>query len=518
MPYNVTIDDLSPLITYKGQWTDAYKTPNDPYVDRYWGESFHSSLTDGSQMSITFNGTAIYIFGAKRGNHGHYIVTVDNEQAQRFDGFAPQQSDGTDGVYQVAIFAQTGLSNGLHTVVLTNDGGADADRPYVDVDFITWTSNDPTPRSNNTVDDGAFTYTSPGADWFTSSQYVGDYYGKTEHATNVGGATASLTFEGAGFYLYGGTLNDHGTYNVQVDDHAPVGLNGTTKDYHPRQLLYYADGLGYGKHKVTVTNTQSGAYLDIDYIDIIQSSSSEASQSNPDGKALTPIIAGTVCGVVIGLAWIIAAVWWFMKRRKRRNEGADLLNPEAKPYVPPAGYGPASGGPGWSDSGTQANSMARDQPWANDPAYMGYAHSNSQSGTGTYPMSMYPPSSVSGSQGPGSSSGGGSAYGGAGGTGHTRPSTQHQPLSGLTQASESDVRVNEMVPPPNVKGRPVTAPSTGTRGNMTDDELRESRMRVPERPQDWGPVTESENEFSGTLPPDYNQATEPFRPLRSGVA
>jgi hypothetical protein len=54
MPYNVTIDDISPLITYKGQWTDAYRLAADPYTDRYLGQSFHSSMTDGSQVSTLF--------------------------------------------------------------------------------------------------------------------------------------------------------------------------------------------------------------------------------------------------------------------------------------------------------------------------------------------------------------------------------------------------------------------------------------------------------------------------------
>ncbi|KAG9074396.1 hypothetical protein FS749_014056 [Ceratobasidium sp. UAMH 11750] len=500
MPYNVTIDDISPLITYTGQWLDSYRLPPtaDQFVNRYWGETFHSSQTDGSQMSLTFNGTAIYIFGAKRGNHGHYIVTIDNDKAQTFDGYAPKQLDGTDGVFQVPIFAQTGLPDGLHTVVLTNDGGADGDRPFVDIDFITWTSNEEA-HSNITLDDGAFTYTTPSVPWSTSSIYVGDYYNKTEHATNVAGATASLTFEGTGFYLYGGTLNDHGQFSVAVNDHAPVVLNGSTNGYHSRVPLYYADGLGEGTHKLVVTNTQSGTWLDIDYIDIIQTKG-DASASNPSGTAKTPIIAGVVCGVVIGLAWLIAAVWWFMRRRKRRSDSADLLNQESKPYeVPPVGYGPASGGPGWNDSST----AGRDQPWPNDPAYTGAFSQSDPRRSGSYPMGSYPLSSVSGSQGPGSSSGSGSAYGGA--TSPGRPSAQHQPLSTLTQASESDVHVNQMVPPPNVKGRPAVVASTGSRGDLTEDELRETRMRVPERPQDWGPVDDlSEHDM---LPPDYNQVS-----------
>ena len=499
MPYNVTIDDISPLITWKGQWTDAYNTAADPNTGRYLGRTFHSSLTDGSQASITFNGTAIYIFGAKRGNHGHYIVTVDNDQSQRFDGYAPE-ANGVDGVYQVPLFAKTDLKDGLHTVVLTNDPGTDTSKPYVDIDFITWTSNDPTPSKNITIDDYHWNYTIA-SQWGTDSKYVVDYLNNTEHLTNTGGATTSVEFQGSAVYLYGGTLDDHGMFSVQVNDHSPVSLNGSSVGYHPRVLLYYADGLGSGTHKLTVINTEGGKYLDVDYIDVVQSSSSEASQDNPGGKAKTPIIAGTICGVVIGAAWLIALVWWLMRRRKRNSEPADLLGAEAKPYdAPPAGYG-ASGGPGWNTQQQQ------NQPWANDPAYTAsFTQTQTQS---AYPMSMYPPSSVSGSGG-GSSSGAPSSYGGP-----TRPSVNHQPLSTLTQADEPDT-VTEMVPPPNPKARPPQVQATGTRGEMTEEELRVSRMQVPERPQDWGPVSDtSDTEYTGMLPPDYNQATEPFPARRS---
>ncbi|KAG8702610.1 hypothetical protein FRC08_003383 [Ceratobasidium sp. 394] len=351
MPYNVTIDDISPLITYKGQWVDSYKLAAaiDPFANRYWGETFHSSDTNGSQMSLTFNGTAVYIFGAKRGNHGHYNVTIDNDQPQRFDGYAGMQRDGTDGIFQAPLFVRTGLPNDLHTVVLTNDGGGDIRRPFVDIDFITWTSNDEA-HPNITLDDGAFTYTTPGQ-WTTSTSYVGHYYNNTEHATNVSGATASLTFKGTGFYLYGGTLDDHGLFSVVVDEHAPVVLNGSTRGFHPQVPLYYADGLGEGTHQLTVNNTQSGTWLDIDYIDIIQTSGDSA--FNPDGKTKGPIIAGVVCGVAMGLAWLTAAVWWFMRRRKRGSESADSSSQESKPdEVSPVGYGPVSGGPGWNDTST----------------------------------------------------------------------------------------------------------------------------------------------------------------------
>lgn len=43
----------------------------------------------------------MYIFGAKRGNHGYYQVSLDGEDPQTYDGFAGPEANGTDGIYQV---------------------------------------------------------------------------------------------------------------------------------------------------------------------------------------------------------------------------------------------------------------------------------------------------------------------------------------------------------------------------------------------------------------------------------
>lgn len=51
-------------------------------------------------------------------------------------------------------------------------------------------------------------------------------------------------------------------------------------------------------------------------------------------KAKTPIIAGSVCGGVLGLAWIIGFTIYFMKRHKRKKLNKQIeageVGPEAK--------------------------------------------------------------------------------------------------------------------------------------------------------------------------------------------
>ena len=73
------------------------------------------------------------------------------------------------------------------------------------------------------------------------------------------------------------------------------------------------------------------------------------SDSVPRPNNSVRIIAGVVCGIVV-LACAVSAVW-YMRRRKQRLESIDLLEvPINLSEVPPIGYGPAKGGPGWGNT------------------------------------------------------------------------------------------------------------------------------------------------------------------------
>ncbi|OAX37396.1 hypothetical protein K503DRAFT_693418, partial [Rhizopogon vinicolor AM-OR11-026] len=51
-------------------------------------------------------------------------------------------------------------------------------------------------------------------------------------------------------------------------------------------------------------------------------------------KALTPILAGSICGGVLGIAWIVALVWYFLKRRKGRD-APKQINQTERYIIPP---------------------------------------------------------------------------------------------------------------------------------------------------------------------------------------
>ncbi|QRV82733.1 hypothetical protein RhiJN_10748 [Ceratobasidium sp. AG-Ba] len=463
MPYNVTIDDISPLITYKGQWADAFNSTVDIFTGRYLGRTFHTTQVNGDQAFFQFNGTAVYVFGAKRGNHGNYTVQIDDEIPRQYDGFAPTQPDGTDGIYQAPICVRTNLANGLHRVTLTNNG--QLNQPYFDIDFVTWTSNDEV-YANKTYDDGQFNYAPPDA-WGNTSVYVEDYYGRTEHLTNRGGASASIEFNGTGVYLYGGTLENHGAFTIELDDHPPVVLNGSTNGYHYQVPLYYADGLGPGSHKLTVTNTDNGKYLDIDYITVVQPPPTSTSPAL-SGRNNVPMIAGIVCGVIAMLALSASAIWYLLLRKKKRPESIDLIGEEIKPYgeAPPARHG--SSGAGILRNNKQI--LRHDHPWTNNVT---------RDGTSTYSEST-------------------STY-----TDDVAPMQSHG-SSSIASIPQAQIHVSTQLLSP--KRRATVIRTTGTRGERLDQELRATRMQVPGRAQDWGPLSDtSDNEATEMLPPDYHQ-------------
>ncbi|KAG1862859.1 uncharacterized protein F5891DRAFT_1013662 [Suillus fuscotomentosus] len=62
--------------------------------------------------------------------------------------------------------------------------------------------------------------------------------------------------------------------------------------------------------------------------------SSEAASLNGN-KALTPIIAGSVCGGVLAIAWIVGLIWFLLKRRKSKNRNPPKETNEMEPYIIP---------------------------------------------------------------------------------------------------------------------------------------------------------------------------------------
>jgi hypothetical protein len=113
------VPDSSPWVIYEGSWGDS-----DVGTISYNNGTFHFTRDIRAKATITFNGTGIELFGAKRHNHGMYKVI--------FNGTSfPAVNGSSAPVYGSSLYAVAGLPLGQHTVTLAN---AEADK-FVDLDY-----------------------------------------------------------------------------------------------------------------------------------------------------------------------------------------------------------------------------------------------------------------------------------------------------------------------------------------------------------------------------------------------
>ncbi|EIW67892.1 hypothetical protein TREMEDRAFT_63783 [Tremella mesenterica DSM 1558] len=127
----------------------------------------------GDYCLIHWHGTDIAVYGARRGNHVRYLscphhltnpnrrssasarigiygVSVDNGDVSYYSGYASPDE------FQVVLYATSGLSEGDHTIKISNENARDTDQypsyVWMDIDYaaITGTTLNPTATTTQT--------------------------------------------------------------------------------------------------------------------------------------------------------------------------------------------------------------------------------------------------------------------------------------------------------------------------------------------------------------------------------
>ncbi|KAF8672027.1 hypothetical protein RHS04_07942 [Rhizoctonia solani] len=299
MPRNLTLDDYSPLIQYDSSWFDGNTTTHQDDAIRYYQNStFRCTNVSGAKVTISFRGSAFYIYGAKRINHGLYQATVNTEPPMTGNGY-PGKTD----IYQTLLFGRSKLQDQLITVVLQNVPTSNG--TWLDIDHVVITyERDIDNFEPVEVDNKNFTYS---AQW--GAETMSGYRTSIAYVTRTEGATATLEFQGSEITIYGGTGPGFGMFRVQVDDQAALTLNATREKDHPPTILVR-------QHNLTLTNLEDSKALAIDYATYISHTSS---RSNP--HVLSPgVIGGIVAGILTVLC-IFALGWCLLQRGKYRYRG-----------------------------------------------------------------------------------------------------------------------------------------------------------------------------------------------------
>ncbi|WVQ98063.1 hypothetical protein IAU59_005185 [Kwoniella sp. CBS 9459] len=149
--------------------------------------------------------------------------------------------------------------------------------------------------------------------------------------TTVEGSKAELTFQGEAVYLYGSSGQESGTAEIHVDGQLHQTINMTNPWETRNSLLYIGGGFDpLTQHKLTVTNTQPGGQLVIDYALLTMPSKDKAMS--------LPLIVGLAAGLPILLV-IALATWLFLRRRKQRRSRSPFARKHHHPYAFANGVG-----------------------------------------------------------------------------------------------------------------------------------------------------------------------------------
>jgi len=528
---NITIDNINPLITYAPPeaWREG-DTSDAAYSNYDHQGTFTLTQTLEANASFTFYGVEVWVFGAKRANHGAYQVTLDGHTYKDTGKASPD-------LFQTVLFHGAGLKNTKHTVVLT-DADNTPNLNFLDVDSITYQTVVDSKVDTITQQDDADSFDYSGV-WSGSAQNSGSYSGGTGHTTSADGAYVEYSFNGSAVQIYGTAGPNNGGYSVKMDNGTYVSYNATKSSSFFQTLIYEINGLKEGAHKVTVVNRPyvNGQQLNIDYAVVNHNSTSTSSDDSSESSVSGAAIGGIVAGVVVLIAAIVAGVF-FMRRRKRSAGGVYDLGTPAQMYelnpnsAEPLGsgrpdlfYSPyhtsiaQSRGSGYdstldlntSRSGYQPSSAAAaEHDILEDPFASNHGHSDYE--TPRREEFTHNPSESLSNSDPFQTA---SRY-----QSSAQPSTPAGRLVAHNHSASLETTITTVVSETSTNPRgggkglqnPWPRGANQTLAHVPRDDLEASRMRVEGRPQDFGAVPlDHEVVPLDDLPPDYNQATEPFR-------
>ncbi|KAF8335898.1 uncharacterized protein EI90DRAFT_2912531 [Cantharellus anzutake] len=252
--YNLSLDNPSPLLSYspQTQWI-SIASKNDSSL---YENTASATSQVGAEVSFTFRGTGVWIYGTKGEAHGYYNVTLDNT-TQSFDGYSDTEE------YQQVLFGANNLGLASHTVRIVNAGplrGGDSNRVWLNIDWLTWETVFVGPGGpygaevfNATFNEThrRFFYIPPDA-WSQRAYIDNVSINGTASYTTSSDASMQFVFDGDAVGLYGSL---DGSFSANVDKGDFKSLTSTYNGSAYQQLLFYAENLGGGTHTLSIENS-----------------------------------------------------------------------------------------------------------------------------------------------------------------------------------------------------------------------------------------------------------------------
>ncbi|KAF8876705.1 hypothetical protein CPB84DRAFT_384909 [Gymnopilus junonius] len=262
MPLFLTVvKDTSPLLVYSSSW-QAGLSETDGSLDQYTQSSFTDTQVQGSSVTFRFYGSFVGVYGAKRGNHGNYQVSLDGTITPTLNG------ESNPALFNQTLFSQ-GMPLGFHNLTVANKQNSFFDIDYVAFDTTVGLDNEPLVINAYQDSHPAFSYTPPSA-WYTAPNNVGTFSGGSGQV-----CIRHIDIPSDAIALYGPVgPNVSTSYAVRVDNGSPTTFSASKQFYRPQQILFYAGNLGPGQHtlQVQVGESSTGEFA-IDYANVFSAPS-----------------------------------------------------------------------------------------------------------------------------------------------------------------------------------------------------------------------------------------------------
>lgn len=103
-----------------------YTSLNTYIYCRYTDNTFTLTSTPSSMMTFNFYGSSIGVFGARRSNHGNYVVQLDGNSSPTLNG------QSSSDMFNQTLYS-TNMSLGAHQLTVVNEATT-----YFDIDYVSW--------------------------------------------------------------------------------------------------------------------------------------------------------------------------------------------------------------------------------------------------------------------------------------------------------------------------------------------------------------------------------------------
>ncbi|KAJ7679742.1 hypothetical protein B0H17DRAFT_986855 [Mycena rosella] len=279
----VIVDDRDSPIQYAGSWNDAGAEVEFHGTTRWASQA-------GSTASFTFSGSSVTVYGsvaAKNPAEASLNFVIDNSVT---GSYTP--SDSLDeGLFHEALWTSPSMSEGTHTLVITQTRAADEGQIYLDYMLYTTASDDSGGPYFIDDRDSRITYT-PAWRQFGSEN---DFQHTSQESTSTGDSF-SLTFEGTRISFYGGlTTSDAGLMKASMvlDGGSPVVYNAPNPiPATTNNLIYTSEDLPDGTHTLVVT-AETDQTMWADYFLVTPNTPSSLPPQTPPSPPTTPTSLGS---------------------------------------------------------------------------------------------------------------------------------------------------------------------------------------------------------------------------------